>query len=198
MKNNKNKMLQFIRSQRGVITTSSFINAGFHNIYLKELEADGIIIKIKQGLYMLPEYESNSGFFEAQKVITDSVICLGSALSFYELSSYEPPFIWLAIRRGVKVVLPEFPPIKLFRFSKVQFETGVVEAHYEGNKIRIYDKEKTICDVIRYRNKIGLDIANEVVKNYINLKDKNIQKIVDYAKILRLTIPVSNYFKVLL
>lgn len=197
-KNPKEEIIIFIRDEGSVSSTSSIINAGFHNKYLKELVEEGSIIKIKRGLYILPEKESSSGFFEVQKAIPGSVICLGSALSFYQLTTYEPPFIWAAIERGKKVVVPQYPPVKLYRFSKKQFKTGIKIIKHEGSEIRIYDKEKTICDTIRYRNKIGLDITKEAVKNYINQKGKNINKIMEYAKILRLETPVKNYFKVLL
>ncbi len=194
----KNKIIQYINSQNdGMISTGGFIKAGFHNKYINELIENDILFKIKNGLYINKDKVTNTGFYEVQKAISGSIICLGSAISYYNLTNYEPPYIWIAVKRGRKVHLPKYPKVKVFHFSNKQYETGIISEKIEGNNINIYNIEKTICDIIRYRNKIGIDITNEVVKNYLNRDENNLQKITKYAKQLRIYNPVFNYLRIL-
>ena len=102
------------------------------------------------------------------------------------------------MKRGRKVQVPEYPPSKVFYFSKKRYESGIITKKIEGNDIYIYAIEKTICDIIRYRYKIGLDIANETVKNYLQKSSKNIMKVIKYSRYLRIYEPMANYFRILL
>jgi hypothetical protein len=82
----------------------------------------------------------------------------------------------LAIEHKRKIVLPEHPLIRLIYFSKNRFETGISFQRIEAEEIRIYDKEKTLCDAVYYRNKIGIDIVKEALRNYTREPGKNLQK----------------------
>jgi predicted transcriptional regulator of viral defense system len=72
------------------------------------------------------------------------------------------------------LLFPDYPPIKVLYFAEKQYKTGVKEISIQGNIIKIYDLEKTICDCIRYRNKIGIDIVKEALNEYIKKKEKNV------------------------
>ena len=124
---------------------------------------------------------------------------MGTALSFYELTTWNPPDVHIAILHGRKVVLPDYPPIKLYHFSGSFFRIGQIEISLDtGQKISIYDKERTICDVVRYRNRIGIDIMKEALGEYIRSNDKNLNILHDYAKKLRISSILFQYLDVLL
>ena len=102
-----------------------------------------------------PDNNQFDAFLEAKLSIPDGVICLGTALSWYGLTTWDPPEIHIAIPKGRKIKLPEYPPVKLFYFSGNFYNYGIADEEIEsGDVIKIYDREKTICDIVRYRNKI--------------------------------------------
>ena len=124
---------------------------------------------------------------------------MGTALSYHELTTWNPPDIHIAISHGRKVVLPDYLPIKLFHFSEPFFRIGQSEISLDtGQKISIYDKERTICDAVRYRNRIGTDIMKEALGEYIRRPDKNLNTLYEYAKILRISSILNQYLDVLL
>ncbi|NQT67478.1 MAG: hypothetical protein HQ569_07895 [Actinobacteria bacterium] len=79
----------------------------------------------------------------------------------------------------------EYPPVEFYYFSKKQFEAGIDKIKISDHKISIYCTEKTICDCFRYRNKPGLDIAKEGLSEYLKRKDRNLEKLLEYAEICR-------------
>jgi predicted transcriptional regulator of viral defense system len=160
--------------------------AGIHHVHLSELVADGTLTKIKNGLYILPQEETVSGFYEVELALPSAVICLGSALSHYNLATYEPAEVHVAIRRNDRTLPADFPPVRLFSFSGARYDMGIAYEEIEGHTIRIYDREKTICDAIRYRKVIGDDAVYESARTYLARADRSIDRLLDYADRLRM------------
>ena len=177
----RERIENLIRQREGCLRTFDLIAAGIHNIHLSQLVAEGTLTRIKNGLYILTEQETVSGFYEVELALPSSVICLGSALSYYNLSTFEPSEVHVAIRRDDRTRPPEFPPVRTFSFSGVRYETGIIQEQIESHSIRIYDREKTICDAIRYRKVLGEDVAYESVRNYVSGTSKSIDRLLDYG-----------------
>ncbi|MDA3939239.1 MAG: type IV toxin-antitoxin system AbiEi family antitoxin domain-containing protein [Spirochaetia bacterium] len=195
----KNRILYVFQEHSGYAWTKDIRAKGIHHKYLQELVEEGIIIRIRHGLYSLPEIESYNSLHEALLVVPDGIICMGTALSYYGLTSWNPPDIHIAIPHGKKIVLPAYPPVKLYYFTGVFFETGRTTITLDsGQQISIYDKERTICDSVRYRNKIGIDITKEALGEYVRSKDKNLNTLYDYASRLRIRSVLNQYLDVLL
>lgn len=188
---------------KGYARTKDIIEADIHTYYLYKLEEENVISKIKWGLYHWNDFEVDyqKELVEVSKIVPKGVVCLLSALSYYELTTYNPWEYYIAIHRDDhKPKLPEYPPIKIFYFSEKQFNTGIEEINIEGNnvKIKIYALEKTICDCIRYRNKIGVDIVKEAINEYVKKNERNIDKLLNYAEITGAYNHVKKYLEVLL
>ena len=132
------------------------------------------------------------------KIVPSGVLCLTSALAYYEFTTYNPWQYEIAIERTKKISLPDYPPIKLVYFSSKQLELGIIEVDIDGHTIRIYDMEKTICDCVRYRNKIGIDIVKEGIKEYLKRKDKDLNKLMKYAEVCRVQKTIKEYLEVLI
>lgn len=130
-------------------------------------------------------------------IVPNGVICLASALSFYQLTTYEPLSTEITVRNKRKIVLPKNPPIHLYYFTKTRYETGISIQKIYGREIKIYDKEKTICDLVFYRNKIGKNIVHEVLSMYVKSRDKNIFKLFNYARKLRVCKQIQQYMEIL-
>ncbi|MDR7314881.1 type IV toxin-antitoxin system AbiEi family antitoxin domain-containing protein [Brevibacillus nitrificans] len=195
------KVQNIFERQKGFARTKDFLNNGISNYYIRKLETQGEIIRIKQGLYRYSKYEGNhyDEFVEVSKIIPKGVMCLLSALAYYELTTYNPWEYQIAIYRGTKKPsLPDYPPIKVVYFSETQYQYGIDEIEIDGNKVKIYDREKTICDIIRYREKIGIDVMKEGLRNYLQRPEKNITKLVGCAEKLRIKTVLLKYLEVLL
>lgn len=104
----------------------------------------------------------------------------------------------MAVEYKDKITLPENLSIKLYYFSQKYYEMGIQQMVICGVPVAIYDKEKTICDCIRYRNKIGTDLIIEAVKTYLKDKNRDISKLMKYAKLLKIEKTVNNYLEALI
>ena len=160
---------------------------GIHPRDIKSILDKGIVIKVKNGLYRLSDTPviSNQSFIDLACAVQEGVICLLSALSYYELTTFNPSVISMAIHRKSWRPRIEYPPVEFYYFSKKQFEAGIDKIIIMDHKISIYCPEKTICDFFRYRNKLGLDIAKEGLSEYLKRKDRNLEKLLEYAEICR-------------
>ena len=194
----RDKILKIFNEQSGYARTKDIKNHGIHHSHLNELQKDGTIVKLKHGLYCLSDSSQFNSLKEAQVSIPSGIICLGTALSYYGLSTWDPPEVHIAIPKSRKVKLPNYQPIRLYYFSGVFYETGIVhEATESGLIIQIYDIEKNICDIVRYRNQIGIDIMKEALREYLKRKDKNLNKLTSYAKTLKISSILGQYLEVL-
>lgn len=140
--------------------------------YYENLEYNGEI----NDFYTVPAYSQNKG-----------VICLISAASYYGLTTEKQVSIDVAIPRESRI--PEYinwVGMEFYRFSKQRYETGIRKIEVGENYFYIYDIEKTVCDIIFYRNKLGFEPAIEILRNYLSMKNRNINKLMKYAKLLRI------------
>jgi predicted transcriptional regulator of viral defense system len=188
---------EYIESCGGMIRTSAFQKAGFHNSYLNDLMHEGTLIRIKSGLYISSELQSASGFFEIQLAVPKAVICLGSALAYYELTTYEPTSVHIAIPRDDRTRLPDYPPVRKFSFTGDRYSIGQSTQSIEGHDITIYDREKSICDAIRFRNTLGQDVVNEAVRKYLQEEETNTDKLIQYSRMLKVEGPVQNHLRLM-
>jgi len=156
-----------------------------------------MLIRLKRGLYALADGTERSELVDIQRAVPGGIFCLGTALSLHGIGTWEPPEVQLAIRRDYRITLPDFPQIRLFSFSGVRLELGIIEHATETGTVRVYDQEKTICDIIRFRNTLGLDIAMEALKEYLKGRSRNIPGLLEYAKLLRMEGTMRGYLEVL-
>lgn len=188
-------------NHNGIARTKDFLNAGISHYYIQKLESQGEIVRVKQGLYRQADHNGNGTvdeLLEASKLVPKGVICLLSALSFYELTTYNPWEYQIAIHReGKRPKLPAYPPIRVFYLADTQYHLGISKVEIEGTAVSMYDREKTICDMVRYREKVGIDIMKEGLRNYLHSPYKNITKLVQYADKLRIRTVLHKYLEVL-
>jgi predicted transcriptional regulator of viral defense system len=115
----------------------------------------GEVTKVKRGLYKYTQMATEDEWDEVSRIVPNGVICLFSAWQFYGLTTHISSEYHMAIPNKSKVVLPPFPPIKIYYWSDNYYNLGKINE----NGINIYTVEKSVCDAIRYRNKVGKDIA---------------------------------------
>jgi predicted transcriptional regulator of viral defense system len=117
--------------------------------------------------------------------VPESVICLLSALNFHNLTTQIPYRVYIALPQNTKAPISEFPPLDIVYMSANPYLAGIEEHSIDGVVVKIYNREKTIADCFKFRNKIGKDIALEALKDYLRLPDRQISLLLDYARINR-------------
>lgn len=191
------KVLSFIAAKGGYARAGALRAEGIHSSQLSALVESGALVRLKRGLYALAEGAERSELVDIQKVIPGGIFCLGTALSVHGIGTWEPPEVQLAIRRDYRIALPDFPPIRLFSFSGARFDLGIIEKTTEAGIVRVYDREKTICDVVRFRNALGMDIAMEALREYLKGRGRDIPQLLEYAKLLRMEGSMRGYLEAL-
>lgn len=190
------EIYELFNSVGGVLTTGELNEAGISYYFIKKLIQNGEVERIKQGVYRWIE-GLNDERIEVKKIVPQGIFCLFSAADLHELTTFVPSVYHVAIPWKDKVTLPEYPPIQLYFWKDNQYHIGQVDYKSDALDIAIYDLEKTVCDFIKFRRKVGLDITKEVIRNYLNRKDRNLDKLMSYSRQLKISSVVKRYIEVL-
>ena len=161
----RDRTLKLARRARGV-TPRELTNQGIHRQILTRLVEDGQIERVARGVYRLPEQPitENHGLALAAAAVPQGVICLLSALQYHGIGTQLPSEVWIAIDRRAWRPTLTFPPLRIVRFTGQALSAGVESHQMEGRTVRVYGIAKTIADCFKYRNKIGLDVALEALR----------------------------------
>lgn len=160
------KLLELVRD-RGVLRPRDLDRHGIPRTYLVRLHRQGILDRPSRGVYVLADAEptEHHSLAEACKRVPHGVVCLLSALRFHGLTTQAPFEIWLAIDRKARLPKVEHPPLRVVRFSGSALAKGVKEHTVEGVSVRITNPARTVVDCFAYRNKVGLDVALEALRD---------------------------------
>lgn len=192
------RLLRIIR-RRGIIKSSELARLGIARKYLSTLENEGLLVKQGRGTYALSDLNitERSSLALACKAVPSGVICLLSALQFHNIGTQLPTSVWLAIPTRSHRPEVSYPPLNLCEFSKSMHDNGI-ERYFENKvEIRVYGKAKTIVDCFRYRNKIGLDVCIEALKDYLIKSDASIDELMHYAAMCRTSKIILPYIEAL-
>ena len=196
------RLMEFIKSHGVYVQMNEMKKHRFSPALIKGLREEGVLERIKAGLYRPVEIDDvpdvSIGFVDVTKAVPDGVIGRISALHYFELTTLNPSGIYLVVPHNKKVPQIEYPPTKIFYFRKRFFEVGIENIDTPYGPIKIYKREKTICDMFRYRKKLGEDIALEALKNYISYKQSDFHKLMEFAVICQVKTTISPYLKALL
>ncbi|NPV81099.1 MAG: Abortive infection protein AbiEi [Firmicutes bacterium] len=200
MLSSQKRAVAVLRQHAGFAQTRDFEQAGVGRWVLPDLVRAGVIERVRHGFYRLPDVPAldHRDMVEACAMVPHGVVFLLSALSYYDLTTYNPWRVSLAVGSKAKVVLPQSPPIELHYLKSQYHELGAVVLELPAGRIRIYDREKTVCDCLRYRNRIGLDITLEGLKNYLKSPYRNIDKLLRYAGQCRIEHILLRYLEAML
>lgn len=194
------RALDAFRKHGGILRTKDALRAGIHPRTLYALRDDGSIEQISRGLYRLTNAVplGSPDLVAVALRAPESVICLISALAFHELTTQIPHEVHLAINRGSEPPRIDYPPVRTYWFSGVAFSEGIETHRLDGVQVRVYSREKTIADCFRYRNKIGLDTCLESLRLYKERRKIDIDALLRYARIRRVTQILTPYLEAIL
>lgn len=195
---NKKKILDRVKENKGYITSKELKEMKINRFYLSELKKEGKLEMIKRGVYKNAFYVSENEFLEISKLVPNGVLCLETAIDYYNLSTNVSDVYQVAIPLKSKIKIPDYPPIKIMYFSDKNYSLGKVNIKINGINVKIYDLEKTVCDITRYRNKLGMSLFSEVLKEYLKRKDRDLTKLMNYAKDTNTYKILKGYLEVLI
>lgn len=165
--------------------------------YKKMLKSvrDGELIQVRRGVYANIN-QLSSTMIDVETIVPNGILCLWSAWSIHRLTTSMPQAFHVAIKRDRKVVVPTFPKVELHHYTATILEVGVTTMKQEGFTFRVYDVERCVCDAVKFRNKVGMDVCAEIINNYLKRPNRNVSKLMDYARQLRVANTLEKYLQV--
>lgn len=157
----------------------------------------GELIKIRHGVYAVPDAVFST-MIDVGRIVPHGIVCLYSAWAYHQLSTVVPPSFCIAIEAKRKIVMSKHLPIELYYWKKENLEFGIMDTQISGFNIHITDLERSVCDAIKYRNKTGLDITSEIIRNYLKKENRNLSRLSEYAKQLRVAKKLREYMEIAL
>jgi len=190
------RVLEIIE-QAGILRPRDLDAHGIPREYLRRLARRGLITQLGRGLYVLPdtEIDAHHSLAEIAKKVPNAVICLLSALRFHELTTQAPFEVWVAIDPKARLPRPDGMPIRVVRFSGKALRSWISVHTIEGVPVAIYDPAKTVADCFKYRNKIGLDVAIEALRDCLRQRKCTRDELWRYAAVCRVTRVMKPYLE---
>lgn len=197
--NSYDKAIETFRNHSGLLRTQQAIDEGIAPRTLYQMRESGAILRESRGLYRLAETEPGEYYDLVQVAlrIPKGVICLISALSFHGLTTQIPHQVYVAVPIDAEKSRLEYPPIRLFWLSPKSYSASIKEYELDGILVKIYGVEKTIADCIKFRNKVGMDVAIEALREYRKRGDFNVGVLLQYAKINRIERVLTPYLELI-
>lgn len=166
-------------------------------LYYRDIQRmldEGLIEKVKRGYYHWVEDYGTSEVALINSLFPDAVFCMETALFYYKYSDRNPAEWNITVDKNTsrQKTNIDYPFIKAYRVEPALLHLGEADGIIEFTKVRIYDRDRTICDVLRNMSKMDKEIFNKAIQRYVNDPQKNIPNLMEYAKVLRVQKKVNN------
>ena len=197
MAKNKTQLALDLVQAKGLVRPRDLVAKKIPTDYLDRLHRRGLIERISRGVYAWPgaDLGENQTLVEAARQVPRGVICLLSALAFHGIGTQQPHEVWLAIPPDAWRPKLEHPKLRVVRFSGVAFSRSVEEHDLHGVRIRVYGPAKTVADCFKYRNKIGLDVAMEALRECSRGRRCTMDELWKASRICRMTQVMRPYLE---
>ena len=194
----KNKLKDIINKYDGIITTNLVEQNGIHREYLNSLVKAGEIERVSHGVYISPDLWEDMLYINQLKR-EKMIYSHETALYLHDLTDRDPLHYIVTVPQGYNSSKLKEEGFRIYSIKKEWFDLGIITKETVfGNEVRTYDMERTICDILRARNKIDATIIGESLKRYFSRKDKDLNKLMKYAKELKIQNILRTYMEVLL
>ena len=194
----EDKILQLLK-ENAFLRSRDLKRHGLARTALMRLVRKGQIVRIQRGLYMQPQGPETEhvSLLQVTKRIPDGAICLLTALRFHEIGTQEPYQVWIAIGRKSKKPKIISTLVRIVRFSATSLSYGVEEHDVLGTKLRITTPAKTVADCFKYRNKVGMDVAIEALREGLRSRKFSPDELYRAAKVCRIWNVIRPYAEAL-
>jgi predicted transcriptional regulator of viral defense system len=192
------KIIRYV-GKHGIVRPRDIEAIGLPRDYLVRLHRQGKLNRTGRGVYTLPNpnVTEHHSYAEVAKRVADATICLLSALAFHEITTQSPASVWIALRKGARTPALASPSLRVVRLSGPSLTEGLENRKIDGVPVRVYSAAKTVADCFKFRNKIGLDVAIEALKDCLRQKKASINEIYRYAKVCRVSNVIRPYMEAL-
>jgi len=165
--------------------------------YLRLASKQGLIMRVGRGLYVAASAQATThhSLAMATKRVPKGIICLLSALRFHDLTTQAPFEVWIAIDRKARRPSANQPPLRIVRFPKISIQHAVRTYKIEGVPVQIFSPAKTVADCFKYRNKIGLDVAIEALRDCVRQRKATMDDLWEAAKVCRVSRVMQPYLE---
>ena len=199
----KSKVIEHVLNivkEKGVLRPRELDAYGIPREYLRRLHDRGQIVRVGRGLYVLPDAEvtEHHTLTQAAKRVPHGIICLLSALQFHGLTTQMPFEVWMAIEPKAKQPKVDKPVMRFLRFSGPSYKEGIEQHTIEGVQIKVYNPPKSVADCFKFRNKIGLDVALESLRDCLRQRKCTADSLWKYARICRVANIMKPYIEAML
>jgi predicted transcriptional regulator of viral defense system len=194
------RALRIFKTQGGILSTDQAIKLGIHPRTLYALRDNARLERMERGLYRLADAKplGNPDLVTVALKVPRGVVCLISALAFHRMTTQVPHAVYLAIPANDQAPALQYPPLRLFWYSKAVYESGILETTLDGAKVRVYSPEKTLADCFKYRNKLGIDVCVEALNLYRRRGRMKVDQLERYAKACRVERVMRPYLEAVL
>ncbi len=192
------KAVQYVR-QHGIVRPRDIEAIGVPREYLLRLYRQGKLDRPGRGIYVIPDAEvtERHSYAAVAKLVPSAVVCLLSALAFHQITTQSPSSVWIALRKGSRTPKVASPSLRVVRLTEPSLTAGIEKHLVEGVSVQVYCAAKTVADCFKFRNKIGLDVAIEALKDCLHEKKATTKEIYHYAKICRVSNVIRPYMEAL-
>lgn len=196
MAENPHRKVLDLTRKLGVLRPRDLKPVGVPRVYLQQLVERGELLKTGRGLYVAAgtNLTENHSLAEAAKLSPKGVICLLSALRFHGLTTENPAAVWIAIPRGARPPKSGAPALRPVWFSGQMMTAGIERHIIQGVSVPVYGVAKTVADCFRFRNRIGVNIAVEALRDAWRNKKVTADELWQYAKTCRVLNVMRPYF----
>jgi predicted transcriptional regulator of viral defense system len=198
--NKKEIVRRVLENNGGIAKTADFVKEGLKNYELSVLCKEGFIERIQRGVYQFPHSNQITEEQLIQELLPQGIVCVETALFHYGYCDFAPRKWSVAVPRTAFRSIKKMGsfPIKAYYIQKQYFQIGKITDNFNGTTLAVYDRERTICDCFKYRTKLDSETFNKAINAYAQEKNKNLERLSQYAKEMKLYNKIMNVMEVLL
>jgi len=176
-----------LAAQKGMLRAIDLEEIGSPQVVLTRMVASGQLQRVGHGLYRLPDYSGteHENLATIAARVPQAVFCLLTALLFHDLGTQMPSENWIAMPRGSHVPRMDYPPLKMVQMAEPVHAAGVETHVLDDVPIRVFSIAKTVVDCFKFRNKLGLDVALEALRDAREKTKVSVDEIWHYAELCR-------------
>ncbi len=181
----------------GVLRPRDLVGHGLARTQLRRLVDQGLMQQVGRGVYVLADRQPSAqhALAAVARRVPHAVVCLLSALRVHELTTQAPFETWIAIGTRARTPKLDGLPLRVVHMGKGPITAGVEYRKIDGVRVAVFDLEKTVVDCFRFRNKIGLDVALEAIREYLRRPQRNLDRLMQYATIDRVAKAIRPYLE---
>ena len=188
------RILQIIR-KLGLVRPVDLETRGISRRELYSLAQKGMVARQARGIYVADKhpYTAQHTLAQVAKRVPAGVFCLLTALRFHDLTTQAPAELWIALPEKARKPRLDYPRLRVARFSGAALSEGIETHRLEGVEVRVYSAAKTVADCFKYRNKVGIDVAVEALRDFSRRYRGGATELARFARVCRVTRVMQPY-----